>query len=127
MEQAATLNDICLEEAQQLEFVFSMFFIWHLVTFVACIYREVYSGSISKCGQLMRILEIACLVCYLGTILMALEAISLALVREHSDDPAADLDPISMDDYNELIMMEGVKKSFIFLAMRCSRSDFQSF
>jgi hypothetical protein len=65
-------------------------------------YREFYTGSISKCGQLMRILEIVCLVCYLGTILKALEAISLAVVREHSDDLAANLDPISMDDYNEL-------------------------
>jgi hypothetical protein len=84
------------------EKIFTMFLIWHSVTCIACIYREVYTGSISKCGQLMRILEIVCLVCYLGTILMALEWISLALVREHSDDPAADLDPISMDDYNEL-------------------------
>jgi hypothetical protein len=58
---------------------------------------------------------------------MALEAISLILVREHSDDPASRSDPISMDDYTELIQIEGVKKSFKFLAMRCSRSDFQSF
>lgn len=75
----------------------------------------------------MRILEIICLVFYLGTILKALEAVSLVLVREHSDDPAADLPPISMDDYNELLQIEGVKKSFKFLAMRCSRADFQSF
>lgn len=75
----------------------------------------------------MRILEIVCLVCYLGTILMALEAVSLILVREHSDDPAADLPPISIEEYSEMTKIEGVKKSFKFLAMRCSRSDFQSF
>ena len=75
----------------------------------------------------MRIVEICCLVLYLGTILKALEAASLILVREHSDDPAANADPISIEEYEELIGMEGVKKSFKFLAMRCSRNDFQSF
>jgi hypothetical protein len=76
-----------------------MFNIWHAVTLIACVYREVYTGSISKMGQFMRITEIICLVFYLGTILKALEAVSLILVREHSDDPAADADPITIKEY----------------------------
>jgi len=75
----------------------------------------------------MRIVEIVCLVYYLGTILKALEAVSLILVREHSEDPVGDMDPISIAEYKELISMEGVKKSFIFLARKCSRTDYQSF
>jgi hypothetical protein len=124
MEQAYTLNDECIQEAEAIQTVFKMFCIWHAVTLIACVYREVYTGSISKSGQFMRIVEIVCLVCYLGTVLKALEAASLILVREHSDDPAADADPISLEEYNQLIKMEGVKKSFKFLARRCSRADF---
>ena len=75
----------------------------------------------------MRIVEIVCLVFYLATILKALEVVSLILVREHSEDPTANMDPISIADYLIMSKIEGVKKSFKFLAMRCSRSDFQSF
>jgi hypothetical protein len=121
MDRAGELSEICQEEAGKINQVFQFFYIWHAITFLACFYREVFTGSISKSGQFMRIVEIVCLVYYMGTILKALEAVSLILVREHSDDPVADMDPISLEEYKELISMEGVKKSFKFLAMSCSR------
>ena len=127
MEQAGTLSEICQYEAAKVEQVFKFFYIWHAVTFIACFYREVFTGSISKSGQFMRIVEIICLVCYLGTILKALEAVSLILVREHTEDPVAEMDPISHEEYKDLLSSENVKKSTKFLAMQCSRSDFQSF
>ena len=64
----------------------------------------------------MRIVEIICLVCYLGTILKALEVVSLILVREHTDDPVAEMDPISYEEYKDLLSSENVKKSTKFLA-----------
>lgn len=86
-----------------------------------------FTGSISKSGQMMRIVEIVCLVYYLGTILKALEAVSLILVREHTDDPIAEMDPVSHEEYKEMLQQENIKKSTLFLAQQCSRSDFQSF
>ena len=108
-------------EAASVSKVFNNFYIWHFVTTLACFYREVYTGSISKKGQFMRIVEIFCLVYFIGTILMALEVVSLVLVREHSDDITAQSDPIDYLEMKQLRKLTGIKKSTLFLADKCSR------
>ena len=50
MDKAGELSEICQYEASKVEQVFQFFYIWHAVTFIACFYREVFTGSISKSG-----------------------------------------------------------------------------
>jgi hypothetical protein len=71
----------------------------------------------------MRIVEIVSYPMYIGVILMALDALSLILVRENTEDPTADTPAIDLSE------LEGtdLKKSTIYLADKCPRSDFHSF
>lgn len=68
----------------------------------------------------MRIVEVICYPLYIGAILMSLDALSVILVRENTDDPTADTPAIDLSE------LEGtdLKKSTIFLADKCPKSEF---
>ena len=64
-----------------------MFIITHIICFIACFYREVYSAKTDLFGQFMRIIEVFCIPIYMAAILMSLEQLSLILIRDHTSNP----------------------------------------
>jgi hypothetical protein len=63
----------CQTEVQDLENLMLMFVITHIICFIACFYREVYSAKTDLFGQFMRIIEVFCIPIYMAAILMSLE------------------------------------------------------
>ena len=77
----------------------------------------------------MRILEVVCYPFYIGAILMALDKLSVIMVRENSDDPTANAAAVEIDDsqisaYFASIDDTSIKKSTRFLINKCSKSNF---
>ena len=105
-----------------------MYQIIHILTFFACVFREMYSTLSGKIAQFFRILEVLCYPLYIGVILRSLDALSLILVRQNTEDPTGDLRAVEkneIDTYFESIDEIGViKKSSIFLVDKCAKSEF---
>jgi hypothetical protein len=82
----------------------------------------------------MRILEVVCYPFYIGAILMALDKLSVIMVRENSDDVTANYPAVEIDDFQISAYFASIdtssidiKKSTKFLINKCSKSDFHQF
>mmetsp|Transcript_8499 Transcript_8499/g.14296 ORF Transcript_8499/g.14296 Transcript_8499/m.14296 type:complete len:728 (+) Transcript_8499:520-2703(+) len=99
------------------------FFVTHIIGFIACTYREMYSAKTDLFAQIMRIVEIFCIPLHLSNILLSVELLSVILIREHTDDLVADMDAVTSSS----TATEDMAKSTIFLMDKCPRSDFKVF
>mmetsp|Transcript_39558 Transcript_39558/g.60445 ORF Transcript_39558/g.60445 Transcript_39558/m.60445 type:complete len:423 (-) Transcript_39558:1026-2294(-) len=84
----------------------TFFFVTHVVGFLACSYREMFSAKTDLFAQVMRIIEIFCIPLHLFNILLSVELLSVILIREHTEK-----DPTSPG----------------FLQDKCPREDFKKF
>ena len=70
-----------------------MYLATHIIAFLACTFREIYSAKTNLFAQIMRIIEIFTIPVYLGCFLYSLEMIVLVLIRAHTNDPVALMPP----------------------------------
>ena len=70
-----------------------MYLATHIIAFLACTFREIYSSKTNLFAQIMRIIEIFTIPVYLGSFLYSLEMIVLVLIRAHTEDPIAMMSP----------------------------------
>lgn len=97
-DKAATFGRACKDEADKMALTLKMYQFTHILMFFACVFREMYSTLSGKLAQFMRILEVLCYPLYIACILKSLEALSVILIRENTEDPTADLKAIDPDD-----------------------------
>lgn len=77
----------CLEEIITVEWIIPAFLFTHVICFLSCMYREVFSARTDLSGQIMRIMEVLCIPIYIASILMAHEQIAMILIRESTSNP----------------------------------------
>ena len=95
MTAAEGLHKECVKEANNYRMAIIYFKVTHVISFITCIYREVYSSKTSLFAQLLRIFEVICIPFYIASIFMALELITIAIIRQHTQNPIANDGPMT--------------------------------
>ena len=123
MEKAKEFHEVCQEEAQSYVTLMEMFLATHIIAALACSFREIFSAKTNLFAQIMRIIEIFTIPVYLGCFLYSLEMIVLVLIRAHTDDPVATMQPEASFSQEQINDGE-ILKSTIFLIDKCAKQDF---
>lgn len=75
------LRPECIEEGNSWSFLMSFSRVCHMILFLSNFYREIFTAQTDIFGQIMRIVEIACIPLYLFQILMSIELVCTAMIR----------------------------------------------
>jgi hypothetical protein len=84
VEKAADMDLACLKEAEEYESLWNWLLATHIVCFISCLYREIYSVKTDLTSQFMRIVEVFLIPLHLSNILNIASLLALILVREHT-------------------------------------------
>jgi len=84
MSKTSDLKSGCQTEAKDWDFLLGFQSATHLIMFFSNLYREINSAQTDMSGQFMRVFEIACIPIYLYQILMSIELLSAAMIREET-------------------------------------------
>lgn len=105
MAKTEGLSSVCITEASSWDYLIKFMNINHLILFVANLYREIYSAQTSMLGQFMRLAEITCIPLYLYQLLMSVELLSLAMIRQETTNPTNPYvaNKCSLTDFNLFI------------------------
>ena len=81
----------CQNEAVEYESIMNYMLAIHILSFLATLYREIFTAKTNLFGQIMRIMEIFSIPLYIFGILKSLEHIELILIRTNTLSPLASL------------------------------------